>query len=775
MSRVSEGPPLPLPREDARVVAVGVELVEDAEAGGAVFVWGNAGWCWQAGDAAGRRLGAVQMVATGAGSQRQVASALGVDETTVWRWRAEYAAGGVAALAAQAKGPRRASKLTPAKVAEIVAVRAEGLSMQAVADRVGVSLNSVSRALRRQAQAGAGTAASPDAPEAAEAAGAVPDAPDVPDVPDGEAADVPDAADASDGGDGAEDGDIAADGDGGRSDGCELVALARPVPRAAERRAARAGALAGADPVITQGAGLPLAGALTILPALAATGLLEVAAGVYEPQPAARRPAFYGLSALLLTMVFAAAVGEPRSEGLTRIDPADVGRLLGSDRAPEVKTVRRRFAELADLGRADRLLEGLARRHVDRHPDAVGIFYVDGHVRAYHGQADVPKHHVARMRIAMPAEEDIWVGDARGDGILVWQAPPGASLTGALRRVAAAVRDLVGPHARPTICFDRGGWSPRLFAELHAAGFDILTYRKGVKIPEPPSAFTAQAFTDDRGVAQVYDLADRRVRIAYESGKRRFACRQITRRSANGHQTQIVTTRTDPDPTAIAHAMFSRWRQENFFRYLRQRYDLDALDAYTTVPDDPDRSVPNPAKRDATDRVAALRTAIAAAQACHDRHTAAGVPVHARAAHRGLAAEIDHAHARVAESRADAKATPARAPISQVRPHSRRLDPERKRIHDAVRMATYNAESALARLLTDHYPRARHEARTLLREIFTAPADLRIVGTELHVRINPLSAPRRTRALAGLCADLTATRTPYPDTDLTLVYHVKDH
>ncbi len=38
-----------------------------------------------------------------------------------------------------------------------------------------------------------------------------------------------------------------------------------------------------------------------------------------------------------------------------------------------------------------------------------------------------------------------------------------------------------------------------------------------------------------------------------------------------------------------------------------------------------------------------------------------------------------------------------------------------------------------------------------------------------------LPAPRRTRALAGLCADLTATQTTYPGTDLTLVYAVTDN
>jgi transposase-like protein len=474
-------------------------------------------------------------------------------------------------------------------------------------------------------------------------------------------------------------------------------------------------------------------------------------------------------------MAFAAAVGEPRAEGLCRIDPADLGRLIGLDRAPEPKTLRRRLGELAAAGRCGQLLAGLARHHVAANHQACGIFYVDGHVRAYHGKADVPKHRLARMRLAMPAEEDVWLGDARGDGLLCWQAPAGSSLVGELRRVAAQVRDLVGPQARPTVCFDRGGWSPSLFSWLDEAGFDILTYRKGDKTPEPDEAFTEHALTDDRGVEHRYELADRRVELTYgrRGGERRLACRQITRRSPNGHQTQVLTTRDDAEPAVVAHLMFSRWRQENCFRYLRGRYALDALDAYATVADDPERSVPNPARKDLARQAARLEAAIDDAQACHDRHTAAGVPAHARDAHDGLGAEIAQARAHLATLQADAAAAPARLPLRQVRPEARRLDPERKRICDAVRMAAYNAESALARLLASHYPRARHEARTLLREIFARPADLQIAGGRLHVRVHPLSAPRRTRALAGLCADLTATQTLYPGSDLTLVYSVK--
>ncbi|MCL6091748.1 MAG: hypothetical protein M1435_02180 [Actinobacteria bacterium] len=88
-------------------------------------------------------------------------------------------------------------------------------------------------------------------------------------------------------------------------------------------------------------------------------------------------------------------------------------------------------------------------------------------------------------------------------------------------------------------------------------------------------------------------------------------------------------------------------------------------------------------------------------------------------------------------------------------------------------MATYNAASSLAALLASHFRRAEDEARTLLFEAFRSPADMEVVGDDLHVRLEPLSEPRRSRAIAGLCEELNATGTIYPGTKLRLVYSVK--
>ena len=59
--------------------------------------------------------------------------------------------------------------------------------------------------------------------------------------------------------------------------------------------------------------------------------------------------------------------------------------------------------------------------------------------------------------------------------------------------------------------------------------------------------------------------------------------------------------------------MFSRWREENLFRFMRPR-GLDAMDSYAKTPDDPDRLVPNPAKAKAAKTVKAAKTALVAAK-----------------------------------------------------------------------------------------------------------------------------------------------------------------
>jgi hypothetical protein len=90
-----------------------------------------------------------------------------------------------------------------------------------------------------------------------------------------------------------------------------------------------------------------------------------------------------------------------------------------------------------------------------------------------------------------------------------------------------------------------------------------------------------------------------------------------------------------------------------------------------------------------------------------------------------------------------------------------------------IRMAAYNAETALACALDGHCARASDEAYALIREALTASGDICPGHGELLIQLDPLTAPRRIQALAALCHQLTGVGACYPGTDLVLRYEVK--
>jgi hypothetical protein len=400
--------PLPLLPAGAAEIAPGVGLVT-GEGGGLVSVHGLATFAWDAGDEAGRRLAAVQLVRLRAVSQAQAAAAFGVDPVTVWRWDQALVAGGVAGLVPSRRGPKGASKLTPELVERIAGLDGAGATLGEIAAATGVSTFSVRNALGRVAARGQGAAAGGAAGSAGLAAG-----------------------------------------DDDERPGAAVPLLPDPVPRDGERALARWGLLGeGAGPVFTPGARYPLAGLLLALPALEATGLLDAARQVYGQL----KDGFYGMAATLLTLVFLALAGEPRAEGATRIPPAALGRVLGLDRAPEVKTIRRKLGELGAAGQAAELIMALARRHAAARPHALGFLYVDGHARVYYGTRTVQKTHVARLKFPAPATMETWVTGQDGDPVFMVAAEPSDSLAGELRRLLPKLRQVVGEGRRVTVCF----------------------------------------------------------------------------------------------------------------------------------------------------------------------------------------------------------------------------------------------------------------------------------------------------------------------------------
>src|ERR1700740_3717442 len=207
--------------------------------------------------------------------------------------------------------------------------------------------------------------------------------------------------------------------------------------------------------------------------------------------------------------------------------------------------------------------------------------------------------------LASPASTDYWINDSSGDPLLVITGEVDAALTKAMPRLLREGRGVVGER-RITIVFDRGGWSPKLFAAMIKSGFDVLTYRKGRCRRINERRFVRRRAMLD-GCSVDYLLHDEPVRFL--KGKLRL--RQVTRLCDGGHQTTVITSRWDLRDIEVAYRMFERWRQENFFKYMREEFLLDALVDYQIEPKDPTPTIPNPERRALDKEIRAARADLA--------------------------------------------------------------------------------------------------------------------------------------------------------------------
>jgi len=697
----------------------------------------------------------VNLIDQGWADQNDVARVFGCSVRTVRRHQRRFEDQGLAALGHGRGYPRGRSRLKDSRRRIVQQLKAQGHSQREIARRLGISEKAVRKTLRRLGWKSAGCS---QAELALESEWAPPPAPSASPTISG-------SADTS--------------GADPKLSAFPATTPESPLPRSldtdpgdrrGDRLMARLGLLDDAAPLFGTSSNVPRAGVLLAVPALVQSGLFDCAQKIYG----SLGPAFYGLRTTLLTLLLMALWRIKRPEALKEHRPRDLGRVLGLDRAPEVKTLRRKLARLAACRRAASFGQALAQQRVARRGEALGFLYVDGHVRVYHGRHRLPKAHVARMRLSMPATTDYWVNDMTGDPLFVVTAEANAGLVTMLPGVLQEIRRLVGQR-RVTFVFDRGGYSPKLFLQILAAGFDLLTYRKGRYPRIPRQAFRPhRTVMDGRTIS--YVLADQEVRLL--KGKLRL--RQVTRLMDNGHQTPILTSLRDPAAVRIAFHMFERWRQENFFKYLREEFALDALAEHATELDDPTREVPNPAWT-------ALDAQLRQAQARVDRLQAEyGLEAFTnlegqRRTMRGfkitqskLGRQIWEVWQRVGKLEARRHKVPRRVPVqSLVAEPVVKLAPEIQHLTNLVKMVAYQAESDLLRTVAPHYRRADDEGRTLIQSALASAADLEVTERELRVTLAPLSSPHRTRAIAALCEVLNQSNTPFPGSSLRLHYAVR--
>ena len=677
-------------------------------------------------DRAARQRRMAQIAHLGHATQLEVAQAFGVTRMTVHRALRTWREHGEAGLR-RPRQPRRRTALDDDARARAQRGLAAGRSLRAMAAELGVSHET----LRSYRQAGL----LPAAPVATAS----------PSPPDKAARNLRDSQAAL--------GRAARDVDG-RVAASLLGAGPRP-PRFESARAVESG------------------GVLASVPALLEVGLLRHAGQLPPVQ------GFYGRECMLLLECFRLLARQRNAEQVRHLQAGEWGALLGLDRCPEVKTLRRKIQTLAaDSKRVRAWQTALAQDWLGEDPEMAATLCVDGHVKHYTGRKGrLKKHFVARQKLCLPAAASYWLNalDGRPFVCLHQELDPG--LVQALRtEIVPCLRELgslpsdweAGAGPAVTLVFDREGWSPKLFRELVGQGVACITWRKGSQTADwDESAFRATAVPISGPGGQTWRtarLAEREVELL-----KGFAVREIRRQLDDGRQAALVTTHPELSMERVAGALLSRWTQENYFKYMRSEFNLDGLPEHALVAVSAEAEVVNPERRELEKqvrrqraRMAQIRNRLARQQDSHGQRAGelrAAIRAHEQdiealcarrpeVPRRVLAGSLD------AEQRLDALARPTRELL------------------DTLRMIVYRAETALMPSVAGALGQRGESARCALRALFSTDASLHPnpARETLTVKFLRLADPAHDRALQPLFQQLNATRTIYPGTQFRLIY-----
>ena len=543
--------------------------------------------------------------------------------------------------------------------------------------------------------------------------------------------------------------------------------------------------LAGPAPIRFQPAlDVPHGGVLLAVPALLACGLLR-----HTDKHFQLPPGYYSLPSLFLLWAFLALCRLKSLEQLRYCPPGEWGKLLGLDRVPEVGTLREKLAYLRDQEQAAAWNAALSQDWMQEMPAGTAAFCVDGHVRVYHGdQTPLPRHYVARQKLCLRATTDYWVNALDGRPFFLLNKAVDPGLLQVLEQDIIPRLKADAPHQptpeeleqnpllhRFTVIFDREGYSPDFLQRMKDQRIACLTYHKFPGADWPREEFSPATVRLASGQTLELELAERGGLLA---GK--LWVRELRKLSASGHQTSVLATDYVTESPLVAGAMFSRWSQENFFRYMREHYALDRLVDRGLEDLDETTRVVNPAYRRLDGAVRKQAGALSRQRAQFGVLTLEGELDGKKLAEyerrkAGLLEDVQRLEGAVGVLKAQRKQTPRHIQVSELPEDDRfqRLRVAGKHLVDTIKMIAYRAETTLVQIARERMSRT-DDGRQLIASLFQTTADLHPddASETLTVRLHHSANHAHDEIIRHLLAELNATVTEFPGTNLRLVYEL---
>lgn len=539
---------------------------------------------------------------------------------------------------------------------------------------------------------------------------------------------------------------------------------------------------------------LSCAGVLLSLPALLSNGLLR------HSKDFKLDKVYYSEEIIFLCLAFLSLLRVKNLNQTSNIPCGELGRALGLDRIPEVKTLRQRIAQFTKKGDVAQWSKDLSQEWMSDNPDLAGVLYIDGHVNIYYGhETDMPKRFTSRLRLCMSGSTDYYVNDKTGQPFFVVNEAINSGMIAQIKASILPRLEKEVPH-QPTeeellqnpklhkfmlVC-DRESYSVDFFHYLWEKRVALCTYKKDVKDKWSEEDFTEYETVEDEGVAtEKMKLCEKEITLKNKDANnpKEITCREIRKLSKSGHQTSIITTNYTLDILSIGQYMFARWCQENFFKYMSENFDIDGLVSYSKEIISDTKMLINPEYRQLESELRSLNGKLSRQKVLFGTLTLKEELNKGKKLKKLIVKKAEiHQEINILEMQAsvlkdkkkniDRKITYSSLPKSEQ--FSNAIN-DRKHFMDNIKMIAYRAETGMYNLikkqLNEHH---QDESRKLLQQIYTSDADIvpDYINKTLTVKLHNLNYKKDDKVVSYLCEKLNETETEFPGTDLKIIYEL---
>jgi hypothetical protein len=480
-------------------------------------------------------------------------------------------------------------------------------------------------------------------------------------------------------------------------------------------------------------------GILTIIPALLSQGLLT-AKDIYTSW----KKGYYGFVHILLTLCFIYLLRLKNPERLKNISVGELGRVIGMDRVPEVKCLRKKILYIVQQGQSASWQNLLSTKWVSGNECL--YFYIDGHVRVYHGKkARLPKKYLARLKLCLAGTTEYWINDEKGLPLMCIIGELNERLKQAIEEIIPILveqtRALVNENAlnknpllpRFTLIFDREAYEPNFFQYLwEKYRVAVITYRKDVQDKWDEKDFynvNYQLFNNNVSI----DICEREVTLS------EYRFREIRKLTDSGHQTSVITTNY---MIKIVNPEYSRLSQQiKKAREKKRRIEAKFYELISNTIDEEFDKI-----NFFTQKQAALQE------------------------------KIDFFDKEIKSLLDKRSQVPSRIQLSDMPEDKRynKLKKESKLFINIIKMIAYRAETTLVNLIAPYYKNVEKDGRMLIKELLQTDADIlpNYKDNTLTITIHSLGTPRANKAIESLCVLLNETETNFPNTNLKMIFKI---